>query len=141
MAKKKILPDKFREKAEQLAMQPYSVLVIKDTTIHRDPIYLAVNQEIEGCMAHGKTSEEAIENLREARADYLQVCLLTNVPIPAPAACEEIYTSPSESIIKTMSYNIRKKENLGNLIVEVAQPEKRDVITKYVFKVLLPCEA
>jgi predicted RNase H-like HicB family nuclease len=140
MAKKKFLSDEFREKAEQLAMQPYLVLVMKDTTIHGDPIYLAVNQEIEGCMAHGKTSKEAIENLREARADYIQVCLLSNVPIPTPTACEEIYTSPSESIIKTISYNSRKKENLENLIVEVAQPEKRDVITKYVFKVL-PCEA
>lgn len=138
MAEKKNLPAERRDEAEMLAMQPYSVLVIRDATAQGDPIFLAVNPELEGCMAHGKISEEAIENLKEARIDYLQVCLLSGIPIPAPAALEDEYTSPSGTVNVPMYYNPPNKQKQEYLIAEAAQPESSSVITEYAFKVLSP---
>ena len=112
MAEKRTLPTERRDEAENLARQPYSVLVIRNTTDQGDLFFLAVNSELEGCIAHGKTSEEAIENLSEARKDYLQVCLLSGTMIPIPAALEEKYTSPSGNVMASTSYNLSQKEYL-----------------------------
>jgi predicted RNase H-like HicB family nuclease len=141
MAKKKLLSTECRKEAELLAMQPYSVLVIRDTTAHGEPILVAVNPELDGCMAHGKTSEEAIENLKEARIDYLQVCLLSETPIPTPVALEEEYISSSGTVIIPISYNPPKKDTFVHQIAEVTKPEKCDVVMEYAFRILSPSEA
>jgi len=141
MAKKRILPEKYKEQAEKLAERPYSVIVKRDRTPKGDPIYLAINQELDGCMTHGRTSEEAIKNLRDARVDYLQVCLLTGTPIPVPAACEELYTSPSEVVTAETNYTVVRKGKLDQLIIEIAQPEKREMITEFAFRVLTTSDA
>jgi predicted RNase H-like HicB family nuclease len=141
MAEKKALPVEHRDEAEILARKPYSVLVIRDMTAEGKAVFLAVNPELEGCMAHGETSEEAIKNLQEARTDYIQVCLISGTPVPTPAALEEEYTRPSGTVFVPMFYNPPKKEDVGYLVVEAEEPENHGMITEYAYKVLSPSGA
>ncbi len=78
------LPNEFRAEAENLASLPYAVVVIRDTDSEGKPVFVARNLELDGCMADGSTSEEAIENLKDARADYIQVLLLSGEKVPLP---------------------------------------------------------
>ena len=142
MAKKRTLPTDRRDEAEKIAMQPYSVLVFRDKTTNGEPIFLAVNPELDGCMAHGKTSEEAGENLKEARIDYIQVMLLSGTSIPIPAAMKEAYTNPIGAVtMKAEFFQPSKTQPLGSLIIDVAQPEQRQAVGEYVIKVLSPSGA
>jgi predicted RNase H-like HicB family nuclease len=89
MAEKRTLPTNYREQATVLAKKPYLVIVFSNNSNVDEPTFVATNPELEGCVADGKTSEEAIENLKEARTDYIQVCLLSRTPVPMPAVLEE----------------------------------------------------
>lgn len=46
-------------------------VVAPDVTTDGEPCYMASHPDLEGCMAHGDTPEEALNNLREATALYL----------------------------------------------------------------------
>jgi predicted RNase H-like HicB family nuclease len=59
--------------------------VFKDETSEGHPIFLARNPALYGCMAQGDTLEEAINNLEEARIDYIYSLLEDNQEIPDPA--------------------------------------------------------
>ena len=141
MAEKITLSEDRRDEAERLASLPYSVLVLRDSTTNGEPIYLAINPELDGCMAHGKTSEAAIENLKEARIDYIQVQLLSGDSIPVPAAMKVEFTNSPEPIMFLTSYKAQKTAPLSNIIVDIAQPEHRQFIGEYNFKMLKPLEA
>lgn len=73
------------ENASDLAARPYIVVVFKDKTTDGDFIFLAVNPEIDGCMAQGETMEEAEENLDVVRVAYIQHLLDHGLPVPEPA--------------------------------------------------------
>ena len=47
-------------------------------------VYVARNPELEGVMSHGSTPEQALVNLREARALALQVYIEAGWMIPQP---------------------------------------------------------
>lgn len=47
-------------------------------------VYMARNPELDGVMSHGDTPEEALTNLRDARALALQVYLDKGWEIPQP---------------------------------------------------------
>jgi len=76
-------PD-LRSKAENLAKRSYIVEVVRDQTTDDQPIYLARNPELEGCFGQGDTSEEAIQDLLEARIDFIQSLLEDGLPVPDP---------------------------------------------------------
>jgi antitoxin HicB len=61
--------------------QPYTVLLRRD----KDGDYVAKISELPGCSAHGKTSGEALENLEEAKALWIEDCLETGDSVPLPA--------------------------------------------------------
>jgi predicted RNase H-like HicB family nuclease len=48
--------------------------------------YVASIVEFEGCLTDGDTPSEALSNLDEAMAGWLESCLLHGDPIPSPAA-------------------------------------------------------
>ena len=73
-----------RHKAERLAGRPYGVVVDRDETTDGEQIYLASNPELPGCLAHGKTKEEAVENLRDARTEYVLSLLEDGLQVPPP---------------------------------------------------------
>jgi len=63
----------------------YRVLIEQD----EDGIYVAEVPALPGCISQGKTREQAIENIKEAIAGYLESLEAHNEPIPPPIT-EEI---------------------------------------------------
>ena len=61
----------------------YSILIQYDIT---DGIYVASVPELEGCVAHGYTREEAIREIQIAMQQYLEVAKEMEKTIPAPVA-------------------------------------------------------
>lgn len=72
--------------AEDLASRNYSMAVYIEKNDQGQTLYLAENPELYGCMAEGNSLEEAIENLRDARIDYIQTMLEDRIDVPEPAA-------------------------------------------------------
>jgi predicted RNase H-like HicB family nuclease len=79
---------RIREQARYLATKPYTVVAFRDTTTDDDYIYVALNPEIEGCVAQGETMEEAQRNLDEVRIGIIEHLLEHNLPVPEPARME-----------------------------------------------------
>ena len=83
------------EQAKKLAAKNYTLSVFEDTLPSGEKIYMAKNPELAGCMAQGMSIEEAIDNLAEARLDYIYDSLEDGIPIPEPAM------QPAPRIIET----------------------------------------
>ena len=62
-------------------MNNYSILI---QYCNIDNIYVAKVQELEGCMAHGDTPEEAAKEIQTAMKLWLEVAQEEGVAIPAP---------------------------------------------------------
>lgn len=62
---------------------PYAIIITADECGNR-PCYMAEHPDLYGCMAQGDTPEEAIQNLRAAREDYIAALLDAGIAIPLP---------------------------------------------------------
>jgi len=62
-------------------MPKYSISIQYDNT---DKIYVASVPELEGCMAHGKTPEEAAREIQTAIRGWLKVAREKGFEIPEP---------------------------------------------------------
>ena len=78
------MDSKLLEKAKIIASNSYTVEVNKEITSDGKSLYLAKNPELYGCMAQGASSNEAIENLFDARVDYIYSLLVDNIEVPLP---------------------------------------------------------
>lgn len=76
--------DDNKDRVLVLAERGYVTQVLRDEISDGEFIYLALNPELEGCMAQGGTPEEAYENLKEVRVDYIEHLLDHNLPVPEP---------------------------------------------------------
>ncbi len=88
------------KQAEALAAQPYSVAITRDEAPDEESAYVVYCPELPGCMTHGATVEEALENLKDARKQYILSLLEDGLPVPPPAiAATEttVYTSTTTS--------------------------------------------
>ena len=59
---------------------PYTVILRRDG----EGGYVARIDELSGLTTHGRTSQEALENLEEAKKVWIEDCLKRGDPIPAP---------------------------------------------------------
>ena len=64
----------------------YRVLIEQD----EDGVYVAEVPALPGCISQGQTREEAIENVREAIAAYLESLEAHGDPIPPPITEEVV---------------------------------------------------
>lgn len=62
-------------------MSKYSVFIQYDET---DQVYVASIPELQGCMAHGKTQEEAFKEVNIVRDMWLETAKEEGLPIPEP---------------------------------------------------------
>ena len=76
--------DTLWEEAIQLASRNYDIQTFRDTLTNGEVVSLAKNPELPGSMAHGATRDKAIENLKEARAEYIYSLLADGLPVPYP---------------------------------------------------------
>lgn len=72
------------EKATQLANRNYLITLSHDTLSDGSIMYLARNPELPGCKAQGRTEVEAVNNLRDARIDYIYFLLEDGLNVPSP---------------------------------------------------------
>lgn len=113
------------EQAKKLASRNYIVAVYEDKLSNGTTIYMAKNPELRGCMAQGKTIEDAINNLNEARVDYIYDSLEDGVSVPEPSQQpvprleKTTSTSDSGQVLITGSYAFEE------VLEEVAQPSYR----------------
>ena len=69
---------------EQYLGLHYSTIVVPDMTTSNQPCYLAYHPELEGCMSHGITPEEALQNLSEVTELYISTLLDKGLEVPLP---------------------------------------------------------
>ena len=63
---------------------PYAINVVPEQCTDGSLCYRAYHPELPGCMSHGTTPEEAIENLSEARQLYIETLLEKGLSVPEP---------------------------------------------------------
>jgi len=63
-------------------MLMYSILIKYDS---KDNIYVASIPELQGCIAHGNTPEDAVKEIKVALELWLEVANENGVKIPEPA--------------------------------------------------------
>ena len=68
-------------------MSKYSVLIQYDEA---DRIYIASIPELQGCMAHGKTQEEAFKEVNVVRDMWIETAKEEGLPIPEPALFKDV---------------------------------------------------
>ena len=71
-------------RAGVLAARPYKIEFEWDELSDGSPVVVAMNPELPGCMAQGDTEEEALQELEEARQEYIYVRLMKDRPVPVP---------------------------------------------------------
>ena len=47
-------------------------------------VYMAEIPDLPGCMSHGRTIDEARQNLEDAKREYMAALQERNLPVPAP---------------------------------------------------------
>ena len=86
------------EKAKELAQQGYSINIDEAWGMNRDSRFFATTPELYGCMALGKDIEEAKENLRRARVDYIFYLLVDGKEVPKPSNPSEWIGKQSQTV-------------------------------------------
>lgn len=67
---------------------PYTIDVVYEESGEAPP-YVARILELPGCIAQGRSHNEAVRELREAQALFVEAMLESHVPIPEPAYTAE----------------------------------------------------
>jgi len=70
---------------EEYMTLPYVRVIIPDEDMEGKACYRAEHPELPGCMSHGKTPLEAVQNLADARRLYIQTRLELGQNVPEPA--------------------------------------------------------
>lgn len=68
--------------AERLASGYQSYFMTHESLEDDSVVYLVHDTVLDGCRAQGKTSKEAIDNLNNARADFIHALLELGLPLP-----------------------------------------------------------
>ena len=63
---------------------PYMVVVTRTVTTTGEPCYLATHPELAGCMASGRSDDEARANLDDARDVYISALKRRGIDVPEP---------------------------------------------------------
>lgn len=109
------------EQAKKMASRNYKLLMFEDKLSNGTTIYMAKNPELKGCMAQGMTIGESIENLAEARIDYIYDSLEDGVPIPDPA---ELAVHTNSTVVSGQT-TITDSVTFTQTLEDVAQPSYR----------------
>jgi predicted RNase H-like HicB family nuclease len=74
-----------KNRAKLLALRKYLSFVFLDRANASEPIYVALNPDLDGCVAIGQTVPEALANLDEVRLAYVEHLLEHHLPVPEPS--------------------------------------------------------
>ncbi|MDX2077018.1 MAG: type II toxin-antitoxin system HicB family antitoxin [bacterium] len=96
------------EEAKKLANHNYTIEISQDNLSDGSVIFMARNPELKGCKAQGVTRTEAVNNLRDARIDYIYFLLEDGLDVPSPKSQENIIT---QSIVIAGTVNFKPAVN------------------------------
>ncbi len=135
------MPEDFAAKAQELALQPYTVDITVDEGTNGDAIFVASNPELPNCLSDGVSIEEAIENLADARKEYILGLLEYNLPIPLPQTRYQgfdstfsitVATNNSTALQFSMQQSYPQRSTSFITLIELADEnsdEKRESLT------------
>ena len=103
-----------RARASQLAKRNYSVRIQRDETTEGQPIFLVQSPELPGCLAQGRTLQEALDDLADARVEYIYSLLEDGLPVPEPQARATITGSPGSVLAVCGQYDLRSEGRSGH---------------------------
>ena len=63
---------------------PYEVVLVRDQDVDGTAGWVAEVEELPGCVAQGKTPEEAVQHIRDAMTGWLSVAIEDGLEIPPP---------------------------------------------------------
>jgi len=75
----------------------YSTVVVPDVTTDDELCYMAYHPELEGCMTHGCTPQEALHNLEEVRRLYISALINDGLEVPLPQGISTTWELVSSS--------------------------------------------
>lgn len=78
---------RIRDKAARLANRPYQIVVQKD----ENGGYAASVKECEGCLGEGETYEAAVNDVRSALIEWIEICLENDIAVPDPELLKYTY--------------------------------------------------
>jgi predicted RNase H-like HicB family nuclease len=111
------------EKIEQLAALNHTIVLSHD----EDGDIVASIAELEGCVAHGNNTAEALAELASMKRLWIESCLADGKPVPLPA--EEDDTLPSGKWLQRVPRTLHRK------LTDLAQREGVS-LNQYVVSVL-----
>ena len=114
-----------REQAHELASRPYRTMFSRDETTDGKPIILASRPELPGCMAHGKTVDEAAAGLIVSTEGYILGLLEDGVEVPEPIMSATAINGISNIVITHDAGGTSSPDIDGDL-EKVIQPSTRD---------------
>jgi predicted RNase H-like HicB family nuclease len=90
------------EDVERYLHLPYVVEVIPESTTDGMLCYRASHPELPGCMAHGETPGEALDNLEDAKRLYIETLVAKGLQVPRPTAATGVVRTFAQAAIWTV---------------------------------------
>ena len=111
--------------AERLATRNYDFDTFNETLTNGEVVVLAKNPELRGSMAHGATFDEALENLKEARTEYIYSLLEDELEVPPPKVKATTFTGAKSAYVSSGS-DVRTVVGLGSGFDRIFEPKERE---------------
>ena len=70
--------------SETIESLPYAVVIAPEEQPGGEIVFMATHPELPGCMGHGITVHEAVEDLGEARRLYIGSLIDRGIDVPRP---------------------------------------------------------
>lgn len=116
---------KLEEQAEKLADKPYSIDIMLDETVDGKRVYLVSNPQLPGCMAQGDTIGEAVDNLKDARIEYILSLLEDELPVPSPLSGTAETASTSGVVSYSDEFDSQQRSDLFDDLLKDNQTAKK----------------
>lgn len=104
---------------------PYAINVVPEQCTDGSPCYRAYHPELPGCMSHGTTPEEAIDNLSEAKQLYIETLLKKGLSVPKPQRALTFTSYQAEVAIWTsvsIPFDAEEQESTRKKLFEQISP-------------------
>lgn len=110
-------------------MAEYSIFMQYDP---QDKIYVASVPELQGCMAHGETKEEALKEIEIAKELWIETAKEDGLPIPEPALFTSVAVQMEVvkiTVSKAQQRATEKyaKENYDRILVKFPKGTKQQI--------------
>lgn len=110
--------------AEMLATEPYTTEIMSDETTTGELVFLLSHPELPGCMAQGKSIEEARVNLEGATREYIMSLLEDGLLVPLPVVKATV-TRPSLNVTNIDICASPQEPSFLDDLTTVIQPKQR----------------